>query len=455
MVSVERTPASEKEKRHGFKYQRKTRSRNIQTSKSSTIIDGSEEIFNGKILHSPYDAHGNVFNNNQHSSSIINNNNNNSNGVSHIRNKNALNSDRFRRPGLNIHAKEFVSCQGGPSLHHSMSSSSVHMFHQGKRNLQHSKSGAEIKQEGIISSSKVHFAERKDNDPEAKLGMTNRNMQSKASLESYGSSSIHNPIKRSKSLGSVDLRQPVSEESLEPLAKIGPLSKEVQKLLSDAVNDPNKLSARQLMDAVRHIIVRVIETSRYSEPGAQICIRIIQREKGETFLETLLNTCQEYYQERQRLLRSTQNTPYSGGIVSYPRWIAYMSFLNEMYTQLKRRHNQLMTQQMKNNETPPGIHLLTLLAQCCNVCLQESVINSLSETECLFFVLTAVGKDIELKLPQHMARVMCAARDAFLSTVHLPAVRKTLLQLIEMHAARWNLSAPAVMYYYPGCCPTK
>lgn len=66
--------------------------------------------------------------------------------------------------------------------------------------------------------------------------MTNRNMQSKASLESYGSSSIHNPIKRSKSLGSVDLRQPVSEESLEPLAKIGPLSKEVQKLLSDAVN---------------------------------------------------------------------------------------------------------------------------------------------------------------------------------------------------------------------------
>lgn len=74
----------------------------------------------------------------------------------------------------------------------------------------------------------------------------------------------------------------------------------------------------------------------------------------------------------------------------------------------------------------------------------------LFQTECLFFVLTAVGKDMETKLPQFMARVMAAARDAFLTTVHVTAVRKTLLQLIEMHAARWNLPAPAVMYYYPG-----
>lgn len=74
----------------------------------------------------------------------------------------------------------------------------------------------------------------------------------------------------------------------------------------------------------------------------------------------------------------------------------------------------------------------------------------LPQTECLFFVLTGVGKDIEVELPHQMCRVMTAARDAFLTTVRVPAVRKTLLQLIEMHAARWQLPAPAVMYYYPG-----
>lgn len=72
------------------------------------------------------------------------------------------------------------------------------------------------------------------------------------------------------------------------------------------------------------------------------------------------------------------------------------------------------------------------------------------QTECLFFVLTGLGKDIEVELPHQMAKVMGAARDAFLTTVRVPAVRKTLLQLIEMHAARWQLPAPAVMYYYPG-----
>jgi hypothetical protein len=48
-----------------------------------------------------------------------------------------------------------------------------------------------------------------------------------------------------------------------------------------------------------------------------------------------------------------------------------------------------------------------------------------------------------------MPGLMAALRDAFL-TAALPGVRKTLLQLIEMRAARWQLPAPAVMYYYPG-----
>ena len=72
------------------------------------------------------------------------------------------------------------------------------------------------------------------------------------------------------------------------------------------------------------------------------------------------------------------------------------------------------------------------------------------QTECLFFILTGVGKDIELELPPLMTKVMGAARDALFSSSKSPAVRKTLMQLIEMNAASWQLPAPAVMYYYPG-----
>ncbi|XP_071535666.1 uncharacterized protein [Panulirus ornatus] len=311
------------------------------------------------------------------------------------------------RSGLNVNAREFVSVSTRPPLQHSKSSSSVPL------------------QSVPISR-----------PPSLAIGILNQP-----------------GIKRSKSLGSADLRASQLLEASTPtttMPDLGPFSPDVQNSITKAMNDPNSVSARQLMEVVRHVFTRVVEASRHAEPAARLCIAIIEKEKNETFLESLLNTCQEYFQERDRLLRNNPPAPYPGFVPAHPRWIAYMTFLNEMYTQLKRRHVQLMTKRMRNSETPPGLLLLTLLAQCCQVCLKENSVNSLAETECLFFVLTGLGKDIEVELPHQMARVMSAARDAFLTTVRVPAVRKTLLQLIEMHAARWQLPAPAVMYYYPG-----
>lgn len=70
--------------------------------------------------------------------------------------------------------------------------------------------------------------------------------------------------------------------------------------------------------------------------------------------------------------------------------------------------------------------------------------------ESLFFVLTSVGKDLEQELPKQLETLLSGVRDAFLTAQTAPAIRKTLLQLIELSAARWQLPAPAVMYYYPG-----
>lgn len=74
---------------------------------------------------------------------------------------------------------------------------------------------------------------------------------------------------------------------------------------------------------------------------------------------------------------------------------------------------------------------------------------SMFQTECLFFVLTSIGRDLDSEMSMRMPGLMAALRDAFLTATQ-PGVRKTLLQLIEMRAARWQLPAPAVMYYYPG-----
>ena len=48
------------------------------------------------------------------------------------------------------------------------------------------------------------------------------------------------------------------------------------------------------MELVRQIFTKVVESQRISELAAQFCIYIIERERKETFLESLLNTCQEW-----------------------------------------------------------------------------------------------------------------------------------------------------------------
>lgn len=123
-----------------------------------------------------------------------------------------------------------------------------------------------------------------------------------------------------------------------------------------------------------------------------------------------------------------------------------MAFLTEMFCQLKRRQLQLRT---KCDGVPPPIVLLTVLSKCCEDCVNPPI-RSLSEIECLFYVLTCVGRDIETHLPQQLEILLSMVRDAFLnSSVSAPTIRRTLLQLIELQASQWQLPGNTVLYYYP------
>lgn len=95
------------------------------------------------------------------------------------------------------------------------------------------------------------------------------------------------------------------------------------------------------------------------------------KEQKETFLEALLNTCRQWYQERHKVLGPPQKIKNS----ARPRFTAFMSFLTEMFCQLKRRQLQLRT---KCDGVSPPIVLLTLLLKCCEDCVKPPV-RSLSE----------------------------------------------------------------------------
>lgn len=252
------------------------------------------------------------------------------------------------------------------------------------------------------------------------------------------------PLQRSKSMSSADaLTRGIASLGLGlSVEDIGPFPPEVMAIISKASEDPNQLTARCLMDLAAHCMNRAVEGRRYSLPISRLCISIISKEQKETFLEALLNTCRQWYQERDKVLGVIANSKNP----SRPRFTAFMAFLTEMFCQLKRRQLQLRTQ---CDGISPALVLLTLLSKCCEDCVKPPV-RSLSEIECLFFVLTCIGRDLEIHLPQQLETLLINVRDAFLnSSASQPAIRRTLLQLIELQASKWQLPCNTVLYYYP------
>ncbi|XP_077298673.1 uncharacterized protein LOC143919944 isoform X2 [Arctopsyche grandis] len=250
-------------------------------------------------------------------------------------------------------------------------------------------------------------------------------------------------LKRSKSLTTTDTLASgmaalgLTAESMD----LGAFPAEIQENLDKAVKDPNQLCARTLMELVGHVMRRAIESPRYALPAARHCVMIIEKEKNQTFLESLLNTCQQWYQDRDKLL----NIMMGGG---RPRLMAFISLLLELFCQLRRRCPQSATQATGSSVTPPARALLTLICKCCEECIRAPI-PSASDTENLFFVLTYIGRDLETQLPGDLENLLAAVRDAFLNTAAAPSITKTLLQLIELHASHWQLPGGAVLYYYP------
>ncbi|XP_055848895.1 uncharacterized protein LOC129913925 isoform X2 [Episyrphus balteatus] len=264
--------------------------------------------------------------------------------------------------------------------------------------------------------------------------------------DAYAQLLSSNPLQRSKSLSSADaLTRGIAGLGLalgNEVTDIGQFPPDIQSLIDTALEDPNQLNSRCLMELTSHFIKRAVEGRRYALPISRLCLTIIAKEQKETFLEALLNTCRHWYQEREKLLYTIQGMKSPSRV----RFTAFMAFLTEMFCQLKRRQLQLRTQ---CDGAPPPLVLLTLLAKCCEDCVTPPV-RSLSEIECLFFVLTCIGRDLEQQLPQQLEVLLSLVRDAFLNASDsAPAIRRTLLQLIELQASHWQLPGNTVLYYYP------
>ncbi|XP_015912223.1 MIF4G domain-containing protein A isoform X2 [Parasteatoda tepidariorum] len=233
---------------------------------------------------------------------------------------------------------------------------------------------------------------------------------------------------------------------------------EYQGLIRQAVLDPNSLSYQKLMELVRLICSKAVESLQFSAPAAQLCFSIIEKEHDHTFLESLQNCCREWYNERDKLLRSSFLTPVGTTVSGLRRWTAYVSFLIELYRHVKNQHCQIIQPSGGNQVIGPhpnspmghlALTLQTLLYDCANIILKPPSLNSEGEIDILRQMLNMVGKQLEVDSPQRMQQLVSNLRDAFISPSISAQIRKTLLEVIELHASNWQLDLPQTMYYFP------
>ncbi|XP_066251173.1 CBP80/20-dependent translation initiation factor [Euwallacea similis] len=378
-------------------------------------------------------------------------------------------TDLPHMPGkLNVHAKEFTmnelqSSKSSGNLHlamgfepmplqHSKSSGNIlrHLNHPGfipilpagmPLPLLHSASAAQLV--GAMHRPNYQFAPdlmqhpvfSGQNQPQV------YNHQNSWSATNFHQGSPPAPapsLKRSKSMGAADSQNLISK--LKSIVKeeidIKVFAEEDRANIKIAMEDPNQLPSRTLMDLVKIIMEKAVEGIKYSESIAKLCVVIIEGETNHTFLESLLNTCQQWYQERDKILRGIKAGDGT-------RFTAFMWFLTELYGQQKRQQIKDQVESLQ-----PELVLLTVLAKCCQACVSLPI-KCLSETECLFFVLTSIGRDLEAEIPQQLDQLLASVRDGFLASAGSASVRRTLLQLIELHASNWQLPGSSVLYYYP------
>ncbi|KAL1132344.1 hypothetical protein AAG570_010300 [Ranatra chinensis] len=250
-------------------------------------------------------------------------------------------------------------------------------------------------------------------------------------------------LKRSKSMSSAHSSSSSSStvlpSKLIPTSldlPIGPdhslLPPDIQRLAKASYADPNKYSTADLINLAKQLVEKATEERQYAERLATYCANIIEKEVEVTFLESLINSCQ--YALQKRSSRDTNGSKY----------YAFMAFLSHLYTLMKRLP---LDDKCTNLGIAPNSALLCLLVQCCQGSLKEPILKLRQEIECLFFVITTIGRELEQEQPKQLETLMNSVRDSFLNGSMSDPIRKTLMQLIELHASRWQLPAFAVMYY--------
>lgn len=187
------------------------------------------------------------------------------------------------------------------------------------------------------------------------------------------------------------------------------------EVMKDILPEIEALKSQQIVeDLVSALSEKALLDAKFAVIAAKIAHKLWDNESMHSFVRNpLLKQTQEFYNKRELLLKENK---YHGLCV----------YLSQLFRLLRIREHHLQ---------PVGnavVDLLKGLIEKSDGPSDEDVFYFYQELEC-------VGGIIGENFPEKLDEVINLARQMVISSSLLPSVRARLVQLIELHAAKWDM----------------
>lgn len=293
----------------------------------------------------------------------------------------------------------------------------------------------------------------------------------KASLkcEPLKSTTNHNPaaqqipqLRRSGVKDHVPAKETSSAACGEPPARSSQLqSKDEDKqdtilaydsIVKQALQDPTTLKPKELQWLAGHITQTATRGAKHAEDAAKFCHQIATTVKNGAFVESLLNSCCELFEQREQLM----SPPQTSGNVSM-LWMPCVTFVAKLLVEFwsfdpecgADAADAVCNKGSHGSSKGVAQQLASLLCNCFHAMLRPSSLGSVAETECLRSAMTASGRAMQNVQPQLTSMLMKRVRDAFFEPAISIRTKKILEELIELRSSGWQMSLSQQTYYNP------
>ncbi|XP_028274083.1 CBP80/20-dependent translation initiation factor isoform X2 [Parambassis ranga] len=184
-------------------------------------------------------------------------------------------------------------------------------------------------------------------------------------------------------------------------------------------------SEETLAQVVGTIYSKAVSDRSFAATAAKLCDKMAMfMVEGTKFRSLLLNMLQRDFARREELQQS-----------DVERWLGFITFLCEVFGT------------MRSSSGEPFRVLVCPIYTCLRELLESTDVKE-DAVLCCSMELQSAGRLLEEQLPEMMTELLAAVRDKMLCPAESQLTRSLLMEVIELHAHRWNpLEALTTQYY--------